>query len=216
MPTGGDAWVDLEPDFCVGGELESFQEGPVEAGEVRCRVVGRGPASPVILSEQAAVAQVARYEVGLGDDPIEVRVGDALPPGHNDVASAERAAGLAEGQVDVEREGIGRPLRRCVQSCGVVFGAECVGELDRGGVGRVAGAGLVVALQQLRGELDHADHPFTVSTMTATFSTGLERWMPWPKLKMWPGDPWVSRRIASTAEATTLGSVNNTAGSRLP
>jgi len=148
--------IGLEGDLRPGSELEAAGELGVEAGEGVGGVERRGPAAPVVLDDPAPVPEPGGDEVRLGEDPAEVRVGDVGMAGDDDVAGAERAAGLAEREVEVEGEG--PPGRRGGggEELGVVVGADGLGELDGRRVRRVPGAGPVVPGEELRCDVDHS------------------------------------------------------------
>src|SRR5215471_1328960 len=61
-----------------------------------------------------------------------------------------------------------------------------------------------------------ADSSWTMSTRAFTLSTGVSWWMPWPRLKTWPGRRAAASRICRAAVRISAGFESSTAGSRLP
>jgi hypothetical protein len=147
---GRDARVDLDGDLRAGRERERRLERIHQARHLRGREEGRRPAAPMELHHPPPVAERAGDERDLALEVVEVAVGEALIAADDDVAAAEGAAFRAEREVHVRRERVVGPAGGGREGRGVRVGPEALVELDGGRVGRVAGAGPVVAREALR------------------------------------------------------------------
>src|SRR5664279_2646042 len=97
------------------------------------------------------------------------------------------------------------------------FGGDLVREVRRRRIRRVARPRHVVLLHQLKIDFQHAHLKFlTVLTRLSMFSSLALGGTPWPRLKMCPGRPRISRRMRLVSAATTAGVVVSRKGSRLP
>ena len=74
----------------------------MEVDEDVGRVVGRGPAAPVVLDESATLPEAIGDERSFGHYPGQVGLGDLGALGDDNVTGTERAAGLTEREVHIE------------------------------------------------------------------------------------------------------------------
>ena len=145
---GGHPRVDFDRHLRIVLELEVSPDVGVDAPHLLRRVVGGGAAAPVILGDGAIALQATAHLRDLLLEMHEVAGRDAALLRDHDVAAAEEAALLAERQVDVETDR-SAALRGSPQMHRVLGGADAIVELDGGGVRRVPGPRLVVALQEV-------------------------------------------------------------------
>ena len=99
---GGHPGVDLDGDFGFGEDGEVVFHGLVQLPQLGRTEVGGGPAAPVVLDQPGARRQVAQDQLYFALQIVEVPGGHLSFGGDDDVATAEGAAVLAEGQVDIE------------------------------------------------------------------------------------------------------------------
>ena len=159
----GDARVDLDGDLGVGFQAEVSQKALLECGHFVDRLVGRRTASPVVLADPSTVWEVFRKKVDLRVKIVEVLVGNGVVLCDHDVASAERTPFVAEGEMDIEGQGLGGRVVGLRELSPVGARVEPLVELHGGGIGRVPGARSVILLQQidrhLRARIAHSNSP---------------------------------------------------------
>jgi len=100
----------------------------------------------VVLVQLAPTRQLPTEQFELALHETQVLVGHLAVGGDDHVTTTEGAAVLAEGQVDVQRQGIAG--RQPTEVGGVVGSREALAELHGRGIGGVPGSRAVVALQQ--------------------------------------------------------------------
>jgi len=90
-------------------------------------------------------------------------------------------------------------------------------EAGRRRIRGVPRTGYIVFLDQVKIDFKHAHFaPRTVCTRASMFSSFALGGTPWPKLKIWPDFPAISRKIRLVSAATVAGVVVRRNGSRLP
>ena len=192
--------VDLDADLGVGKDPESRGRMAVKIAHLLGRQVGRRAAAPMELNGRPRRIDVVGEAVDLGLQPVEVRVRDFLVLVDDDVAAAEPAELLAEGNVEVERH---RPAVlgvRARERAAQVVDPEGVSPFRSGGIARVAWPVNVVSVEHfdrqgnglaLDTDVDgvgfgaHAAFPAaarTVAMKASAFSTGVVGRIPWPRL----------------------------------
>ena len=114
---------------------------------------GRGAAAPVELIHPPAPVEEGALHLQLAVNPVQIGLGQAAVLGRHLVAGAVEADRVAEGDMEIERQGpaglvaprAGRPVLRR---------AETIVKLHRRRIGGVAGAALVVAADQVQVKVD--------------------------------------------------------------
>lgn len=144
MLAAGDARVDFDADFGVGGKCEVILGEAEEVFDLCGSEIGGSAAAPVELDYRAIFGNTVADAGDFALQDFQVGRGDAFVFLDDYVAGAEEAEALAEGDVHVEGDwGFG-----CV-GLGMDFfqvgGAEGVIPDGGGGVAGVARAGAIVA-----------------------------------------------------------------------
>ena len=143
MFAAGDAGVDFDADFGIGGEGEVGAGDAEEVFDLRRSQIGGSAAAPVELDYWAIFGNAAADAGDFALEDFEVGRRDALVFLDDDVAGAEEAETFAKRDVHVEGDGGFGGV-----GLGVDFfqvgGAEGVVPDGGGGVAGVAGAGTVI------------------------------------------------------------------------
>src|SRR5580704_2753519 len=245
MFAAGDARVNFDADFSVGGEGEVIACEAEEVFDLWRSQVGGSATAPVELDYGAIFGDAAADAGDFALQDFEVGGRDALVFLDDDVAGAEEAEALAEGDVHVERDG-GFGCLGLLMDFFQVGRAEGVVPDGGGGVTGGAGAGAVVAGEEFFADAKFFAHVlegwicephkgvpwakggasptptascrsdfWPVSMKSWAFSTGVCWRMPWPRLRMWPVPP--SADMAScVARRISSGGAKRTAGSTFP
>src|SRR6185436_4237692 len=153
VPGGGLARVDLDGDLAPGGQAEVPADRRHQTRQVPRRQKGRSPAAPVDLHDLAVSGvELSRGQLHLPFEERQVALPPAAVARDHDVAAAEEAAGGAEGDVDVERQGRAAAGARREQGS-VLRGTEALPEGRRGRIRGVARARAVVLAREATVEL---------------------------------------------------------------
>src|SRR5262249_12408853 len=133
--------------FGGGADVEVTSNGVVQALDLINAQVGWRSAAPVMLNHRATAFQRGREHLEFVLEVFEVLRGHIALLSDDGHASAIRAPGFTEGQVNVKRQWLGWRLRSCTQPLAVGVFIEAAGELDGRGIGRVSRARTVVPLK---------------------------------------------------------------------
>ena len=143
-------------------EVEVLAQAAHHLAELLAGQVGRRAAAQVQLGELARAVEQGRLHGDLALEVLQVLHGAVGLLGDDLVARAVVAEALAERDMDVHRERLGRALVAAMVAAlggrAIVVGGEGAMELRRGGIGGIARAGTVVLLHQRAVETHRFGH----------------------------------------------------------
>src|SRR4029077_6512435 len=142
------AGIDFDADLRVGSESEVFAGEAEEIFDLRGSEIRGCTAAPVKLHDRAITGNAVADASHFAFQDFEVRWRDAFIFLDDDVAGAEEAQAFAKRNVHVERDGRFSALGFFVDFF-EVGGAEGIVPDRRGGIAGVAGAGAIVACEEL-------------------------------------------------------------------
>ena len=151
------AGVDLDGAFGLGLQADLGVERVQQFSQLFVAEEGGGATAQVKLRDPDIPMQVRRIKADFLFQGLQIGHGSGMVSGTDAVARAIMADGLAEGDVDVDGDGLPRLAQGAVvQPPSLFLGVEGLGEMIRRGVGGVPGPRLVENANQF--ECRHAVH----------------------------------------------------------
>ena len=151
------AGVDLDGTLGLGLQADLGVERGQEFGQFVIAEEGGGATAQVKLRNPDIPMQVSGVKADFLLQGLQIGHGSGMVSGTDAVARAIMADGLAEGDMDVDGDGLPRLAQGAVvQPPGLFLGVEGLGEMIRRGVGGVPGPRLVENANQF--ECRHAVH----------------------------------------------------------